>query len=49
MTAKEILENIEMCICGSKGFRPMIGCFENTIEIICAKCGRTAKRKGELR
>ena len=45
MKIEDIYNKILQCDCGSKSFRQIIGFIDNTIEIICAKCGTTAKFK----
>ena len=48
LTTKEIYEQIYRCVCGSKKFMPIIGYINNTTEIVCAECGRSAVYKGTL-
>lgn len=49
MNIVDIYNKILPCECRSKNFGQIIGWLNNTIEIVCAKCGRTAKfAKGQL-
>jgi len=43
MKIEDIYNKIIPCECGSKSFGQIIGYLAKTIEIVCVKCGRTAK------